>query len=134
MLQDIDIFDIFERNRDKDFIIDALSEKVFTYAEFDRLALLISKRLKDFGVKNGSRVGVCLPNCAEFAALYFAALYSGFVIIPLNINFNFHELKYICKNSQAEVLVYSKITEPYIKNILNDFSPLKGICLLTHFD
>ena len=128
------IEDIFKENRDRVFIIDSLSRETFTYREFRDLALALCRQLSDRGVEKNMRVAVCLPNCVEFAAVYFAALYSGFTVIPLNINFNLRELGFILKNCKAAAIIYSKTTESHIIGAPAGPGDLKKICLLTGFE
>ena len=54
----------------------------------DRLCL----RLLDAGVRRDDVVGVQLPNCVEFAAVYLAAARLGFIVSPFPIQYRAHEL------------------------------------------
>jgi long-chain acyl-CoA synthetase len=106
--------EIIRRNADKAFIIDALSGREFTYADFHRLALSFCLALKKKKLSRGDRIAVCLPNGAEFAALYFAAFYSGITLIPVNTNLNGREIEFIISSSRAKALIYSAVTRDYI--------------------
>lgn len=125
---------IFKENRGRLFIIDSLSQETFTYGEFQNLVLALCRQLNNRGVEKNMRVAVCLPNCVEFAAVYFSALYLGFTVIPLNTNFNLRELKFILRNCKAKAIIHSKTTEPYLKDVLSGFDDIKRICLLTGFE
>ncbi len=128
------IDDIFKENRGRLFIIDSLCREAFTYGEFRDLVLALCRQLNGRGIERNMRVAVCLPNCVEFAAIYFSALYLGFTVIPLNTNFNLRELGFILRNCKAEAIIYSKTTEPYLNGILSGFGGMNRICLLTGFE
>ena len=113
----MDVNSIFQKNKDRVFIIDAATGECWTYARFYRLIKMIGAYLRDRGVKRGDRVAVCLPNSVPFAALYFCAPDVLFTIIPLNTHLNRHELAYICGSSKAKFLILSPLAEPYFRDI-----------------
>lgn len=111
------ITSLFEKNREKVFIIDARSDETFTYGRFETLVGACCEYLKQHGVMKGMKVAVCLPNGVDFAVLYFSAVYLGFTVVPLNPNFSLKELDFICRNSGVRMLVYSRLTERYIADV-----------------
>ncbi|MCJ7786918.1 AMP-binding protein, partial [Patescibacteria group bacterium] len=47
------------------------------FRELDQLSDRFATALADMGVKKGDRVGLHLPNCAQFAIAYFGLLKAG---------------------------------------------------------
>lgn len=125
------VIDTFEKNKERIFIIDSLSEKAFSFGEFNNFTLALCVKLNEKGIKRGSRIAVCLPNSVEFAAVYFAAVYLGFYVVPINTNLNFHELEYISMNCKAEFFIYSKTTKSYVESALKKFPQIERIPFLT---
>lgn len=113
------ILDITRINEKRVFILDSLSDREFTYGEFHKLVISICVNLSKHGLKKGDRVAVCLSNSAEFAAIYFAGLYSGMVIIPVNTNLNPREMEFVIRSSHAKIIIYSVSTKGYINNFLD---------------
>lgn len=128
------IDEIIKKHNDKIFIIDAQNEKAFTFGEFRSFVSVVSNELKNRGIKQDTRVAVCLPNSAEFAVIYFSAIELGFCIIPINTNLNPHELEYVCKNCNAEYFIYSLSTESYVKDVLGDLPHIKKLRVVTEFE
>ena len=48
------------------------NEKQFTYGNLNAIANSLANYLSGVGIKQGDNVAVILPNCAEFAFVYFA--------------------------------------------------------------
>jgi len=128
------ILNIIETNKDRIFIIDSLNDKTFTYSQFHYLSLQISIKLRNLNIRKGDRIIAFLPNCVEFVALYFACLYSGFIIIPINTNLNIRDIEYIIKSSKAKVFIYSETTKGYIEEIFEKNYALETICFLLGFE
>jgi long-chain acyl-CoA synthetase len=61
-----------------------VGDRVATFAELDRDSRGVAGLLAQRGVRPGDRVGVALPNVPEFAAVYYAVLRLGAVVVPLN--------------------------------------------------
>ena len=68
-------------------LIDATAPDVpraLTQTEFARACGGLAGVLAERGLKRGERVGVLLPNGADFGATYLACLHGGYAIVPLN--------------------------------------------------
>ncbi len=57
------------------------------------------------GVKQGDHVGVMLPNCPEFPLCWLALARIGAVMIPVNINYQAHDLEYVLNDGEAGALI-----------------------------
>ena len=108
--------DIFKRNRNKTFIVDALNGKEYTYADIERLSLNYAAYLEEVhGVKKGDKIAISLPNCIEFTLLYFACMQAGAITVPINPKLHEQEIKYILENSEAKVAYTTKTIEKALK-------------------
>jgi long-chain acyl-CoA synthetase len=77
----------------------------WTRGELHALCNRISHGLRAAGLERGDAVAVCLPNCAEFYALYLACIQCGFYLTPINWHLAGPEIAYIVADSQAKVFV-----------------------------
>lgn len=75
---------IFSDNAERAYMIDSATDEVTTYADLARRSASLVKQLERCGIKQGSRVGVQMPNGAVFANVYFACLLGGLTIVPVN--------------------------------------------------
>ncbi|HEX3615986.1 MAG TPA: AMP-binding protein [Solirubrobacteraceae bacterium] len=55
-----------------------------SYAELDRRSRAAAAYLQELGVGAGDHVGIQIPNCPAFAALYFGILSLGATVVPQN--------------------------------------------------
>ncbi len=58
-----------------------------TYRELGEQTDRLAAALADMGVKKGDRVGVCFPNCTQFAIAFFGILKAGGIVVALNPSF-----------------------------------------------
>lgn len=89
------------------FLIDAATGRGITYAEFHRLACALAAELRQRGVQKNDRVGVMVPNCCELAILYFACIYLGAVIVPINPSLSRSDAQFIVKNAKPPLIIAS---------------------------
>lgn len=99
---------IFAKNKNKIFIIDAMADKEFTYADIEKLSLRLASLLsRKFKIKKHDKVIVLLPNSIEFVLFYFACVHIGATIVPLNPRLTADEINWILENSGARMLCAS---------------------------
>jgi len=81
-------------------------EKIeYSYAQALGLIGDIARRYRAAGYGPGHRVGLRLPNCAEFL-LHFLALNSlGAAVVPLNPDYRAAELQYVLEHSDASAVI-----------------------------
>jgi len=61
-----------------------LGTTTLTYGQFEALAGKAAARMAALGVGVGDRVGLMLPNVFEFPVLFYGALRTGAVAVPMN--------------------------------------------------
>jgi acyl-CoA synthetase (AMP-forming)/AMP-acid ligase II len=64
----------------------------FTYGEVNELASSAAAALVDLGLQPGDRLGILLPNVAEFVISVFAAAKAGLLLVPINLRRNRAEI------------------------------------------
>ncbi len=89
------------------FLVDAITSREITYGEFHRQACALAAELRRRGVRKGNRVGVMVPNCYELAVLYFACIYLGAVIVPINPALSKTDVQFILANCKPKNIVAS---------------------------
>ena len=99
--------DVVARREGQVFLVDANSGREITYGEFHRQACALAAELRRRGVRKGDRIAVMVPNCCELAALYFACIYLGAVIVPVNPALSKSDVQFILANCKPALMVAS---------------------------
>ena len=99
------ITNVVVRCEQRVFLVDAITGREITYGEFHRQASDLAAELRERGVHKGDRVGVMLPNCCELAVLYFACIYLGAVIVPVNPALSKSEIQFILGSCKPVLVV-----------------------------
>ncbi len=85
-----------------------------SYAQLgDRVAALAAG-LTQIGLKPGDRVVLLLPNSPELVETLFAAMWGGFVAVPLNWHLHPQEVAYVVGHCGASAMLVAEDTEPAI--------------------
>src|SRR3712207_3555900 len=77
----------------------------FTYAELDRLSAQFANRLRQFGVRQGDRVMVILPNIPQFVIAHFGILRAGGVVCALSPLLVEREIEALTRDAGARTVV-----------------------------
>lgn len=101
------VLDVIEKHASRVFLVDALTGETTSYREFHQRATALGAELRRRGVRYGDRVGVMLPNCRELAIVYFACLYAGATIVPVNPNLSAGDLRFILSSCTPRLAVAS---------------------------
>ena len=102
----------------KTALVDVASGGRFTYAELDARATAVAKALRHgFGLAAGDRLGLLAGNSVEFLDLFFAALKSGVVLVPLSTRLTPRELAPIVHDSGMRALVYDGATLEAVRGL-----------------
>jgi fatty-acyl-CoA synthase len=76
-----------------------------TFNELLDRAVLTARSLAALGVGRRSRVGIYMPNCAEFVEVLFGASMLGATVVPVNNRFRSRELAHIQADAELEVIL-----------------------------
>lgn len=77
----------------------------YTFAEIYKLAEECAAGLHRHGLGKGDRLGLIMPNWAEFVITYFATARLGAIMVPLNVRYRANELEYMLRNSETKIVV-----------------------------
>lgn len=102
------IAELIERRKAKAFLIDANTGSEISYGAFHVMACSLAAELSRRGLSKGDRIAVMAPNCCELVAFYFACIYLGAVIVPINPLLNRSEVEFIVTNSGSKTIVTSE--------------------------
>src|SRR5256885_6882548 len=94
----------FDRFKERIFLVD--QNRAYTYGEIDRLTDNLALNLLELGLRPLDRVVPALPNCAEFALLYFALQKIGAIPIAALVTHRYAEINQFVKLSGASTCVY----------------------------
>ena len=77
-----------------------------TWRQFDEAANRFANLLLSRGITKKNKVAILLMNSLEWLPLYFGALRSGAVVVPLNYRYTADEIKYCLELAEADVLIF----------------------------
>ena len=81
-------------------------KREITWSEFNKMSNRFANLLLTRGIKKGDKVAILMMNCLEWLPIYFGALKTGAVAVPLNFRYTADEIKYCLKKADAKVLVF----------------------------
>src|SRR5256885_17261341 len=81
----------FDRFKERIFFVD--QNRAYTYGEIDRLTDNLALNLLELGLRPLDRVVPALPNCAEFALLYFALQKIGAIPVAALVTHRYAEIR-----------------------------------------
>lgn len=90
---------------DVEALVDVPSGRRWTYAELDAEIDLVARALMASGIRQGDRVGIWAPNCAEWTILQYATAKVGAILVTINPAYRTHELAYVLQHSGARLLI-----------------------------
>jgi long-chain acyl-CoA synthetase len=105
-----DVVALFRRRPQASFFIDVVRERAYSFAEFEGLARSLADSFDERGLRSGDRVAVLAENSPWFAAVYFACLFRGLVVVPINPLLTGRDIDYIVEASRAALLLYTPRT------------------------
>lgn len=77
-----------------------------TWNVFNEKANRFANLLKGHGVQKGDKVAILLMNCLEWLPIYFGALKTGALAVPLNFRYSSDEIEYCVNLAEADILVF----------------------------
>jgi fatty-acyl-CoA synthase len=90
---------------DRDALVDVTRGIRWTYAEFAAEVDRLARALLASGVRQGERVGIWAPNCAEWTLTQYATARLGAILVNINPSYRTHELQYVLKQAGISTLV-----------------------------
>lgn len=77
----------------------------YTWEEIRERSVALAAQLASLGVRHGDRVGLWLPNQAEWLFAWAATSYLGAIVVPVSTRFKADEVSYILGQSGAKALI-----------------------------
>jgi acyl-CoA synthetase (AMP-forming)/AMP-acid ligase II len=83
-------------------------DEVLSYGQANARSESLAGALRRFGLANGDRVGLLMPNCPQLLESMFATWKAGGCIVPLNARFRSDEIVYHLADARARTVVFSE--------------------------
>jgi fatty-acyl-CoA synthase len=96
---------ISARFGDADALVSRHQDVRYTYRELHRQVEIAARGLMSLGVKQGDRVGVWSPNCAEWFVAQYALAKAGAIMVHVNPAYRLRELEHALAQSGVSVLI-----------------------------
>jgi len=81
-----------------------LDDLTLTYRQLSDLSARAADWLHEHGVAPGDRVGIMLPNIAQFPVLYYGVLRAGGTVVPMNPLLKAREIEHYLGDSGAKLV------------------------------
>jgi carnitine-CoA ligase len=91
-----------------------LGDTVLSLGQVDEAASRIAGGMAAAGIGPGDRVGIMLPNCAEFITTYFALGKLGAVAVTINPAYRGYLLEYVLQDTSCRLLVVGPASLPAV--------------------
>jgi acyl-CoA synthetase (AMP-forming)/AMP-acid ligase II len=100
-------------------------ERTLTFAEVVARATRLGNALADGGCETGDRIGVLLPNCAEYMEVDIGLAAAGFVRVSLNIRSTPRQQVDVLRDAGVTALIYDEQFAPAASEILDAIDGLR---------
>ena len=106
---------------------DGKAPLVWSFAQLQAAANVLSQQLKTLGVKRGDRVAIVMPQRFETAVSYMAVLQMGAVAMPLSMLFGPDALAFRIEDSGAAVALCDEVSAPVLQALRKECPALTNI-------
>src|SRR5208337_1785439 len=106
------------------------NEVQLTYFELNLQANMMANWLLAQGLTKGDRAVMLLPNCAEFAVVYFALMKIGVIAVILDFRLSPAEMAPIFDETEAKVLITHHKQKTFALRMLREKKDLQRVVLL----
>ena len=90
-------------------------DKITSYRELGAQANRAAEGFQKLGVGKGTKVGILLPNCPAFVAVYYGVLKAGGTVVNVNPLYAIEEIKFQVEDAEADILVTLDLSILYDK-------------------
>jgi len=90
---------------DREALVDVPRGIRLSYAEFGDQVTALARALHASGLRRGDRVGIWVPNCAEWTVVQYATAKLGAILVNINPAYRTHELGYVLRQAGISYLV-----------------------------
>jgi long-chain acyl-CoA synthetase len=99
------LFDRLLQKPDSSLLVLAEEEHRWTLAELREKAIRLASTLQAKGIQPGDRVSIMFMNQKEYLVSFFAVLYAGAVVVPINITLPSDDIIYVVLNSGSKLML-----------------------------
>ncbi|GAA2546157.1 fatty-acyl-CoA synthase [Neomicrococcus aestuarii] len=96
---------VVQRFPDSIAVIEAATDRSFTYRKVDEATDQIAKSLLAMGYERDDRLGIWSPNCHEWTFLQYATAKAGVILVNVNPAYRQHELNFVVNQNGMRGLV-----------------------------
>jgi len=105
-----------EEQPDKIYMIAPEPGLTLTYRQLKEDSVLLGKHLLKKGLKKGDKISFMLGNGYQTTKIFLGAMYSGFVIAPLNLLAQPSQLEYVMDHSDTTLVYYTADQREKLEN------------------
>ena len=106
------------------------NEVQLTFSELNLRANMMANWLLAQGIKKGDRAVMLLPNCAEFAVVYFALMKIGVIAVILDFRLSPAEMAPIFDETEAKLLITHSKQKTFALRMLREKKDLRYVVFL----
>ena len=107
-------------------------DRITTYRELGEQVNRAAEGFQKLGVRKGTKVGLLLPNCPAFVAVYYGVLKAGGTVVNVNPLYAIEEIKFQIEDSEADFLVTLDLSILYDKaRVALDQTRLKHLVIVS---
>jgi fatty-acyl-CoA synthase len=77
------------------------------YAALAELSLRVAAHLVEMGIERGDRVAVLMPPGIDWAAVHYGCIFSGAIVVPMNLSWQSDELSYALRHARPRAIFAS---------------------------
>lgn len=114
--------DLLYRQRNNSKVAIKCGKEEITYEDWHYHSYLLSKIINKNGTKESLTVTIFLPNSIQYAIAYFGILYSGKVIIPIDIKAKEIELHATLEYCESDIIITNNQYMKYIDNVIMEYT------------
>ena len=104
----------------------------YTYKEFYKIVQTIAHFLMSMGIQKGDKVAIVFENRPEWGAVYFGIVFTGAIAVPLDLQSNREEIKYLLRDSGSRMLFSSYKSLSLFSGLTNELESLEKIIVLDY--
>ncbi|WP_054521169.1 long-chain-fatty-acid--CoA ligase [Thermanaerothrix daxensis] len=99
-------------------------DRVLSYAQVDTMSTHLARWLRKLELQKGERVGLALPNSAQFVIAFYAVLKAGGVVVALNPAYKERELAYQITDAGIRTVIGLRTLRGMFAS-LTEYTPLE---------
>jgi long-chain acyl-CoA synthetase len=99
------LYEIFDQNWDRDFLVNSSSNEHLTYNDFLKNVFTISKNILNKGITKNDIICTLMENSLETLQVLFSALIIGIVIVPIDTERGKEERNSILKSINPKLII-----------------------------